>query len=82
MFSPAVDIRIDWFRVIVQLKGEGYSLYSISHFTEITKIKLVGYKNGAEPKFHDGARLLNFWAQAIGKPVAEAPTVNPFSHKA
>lgn len=82
MFSPAVDTRIDWFRILAQLKGEGYSLYMVSHFTEITKIKLIGYKNGAEPKYHDGVRLLNFWAQSMAKESAEAPTINPFSHKA
>lgn len=82
MFSPAADVRIDWFRILIQLKGEGYSLYSVSHFTEIPKSTLIGYKQGAEPRYHDGTRLLHFWAQAISKDVGEAPTVNPFSHKA
>lgn len=82
MFAPSVDTRIDWFRILVQLKGEGYSLHMVSHFTEITKIKLIGYKQGAEPKYHDGVRLLNFWAQAVGKTVEAAPTVNPFSYRA
>lgn len=82
MFSPAVDTRIDWFRILTQLKGEGYSLYSVAHFTEIPKSTLIGYKQGAEPRFHDGTRLLQFWAQATSKALTDAPTVNPFSHKA
>jgi hypothetical protein len=82
MFAPSVDTKVDWFRVIIQLKGEGYSLYSISHFTKITKIKLIGYKQGTEPRYHDGMRLLNFWAETTGKKPEEAPVVNPFSHKA
>lgn len=82
MFSPAVDIRVNWFRILVQLKDEGYSLYSVSHFTEIPKSTLIGYKQGAEPRYYDGTRLLNFWAQATSKALADAPTFNPFSHKA
>lgn len=82
MFAPSVDTRIDWFRVLVQLKDEGYSLYSVAHFTEIPKSTLIGYKQGSQPEYHNGVRLLHFWAQATGKPQEQAPTVNPFSYKA
>jgi hypothetical protein len=82
MFAQSEDVRIHWFQIIVQLKNEGYSLYSVSHFTNIPKSTLIGYKQGSEPKYHDGVRLLEFWAQATSRPRAEAPTVNPFSFKA
>lgn len=82
MFSPSVDVRIDWFRILVQLKDEGYSLYSVAHFTEIPKSTLITYKQGSQPSYHHGVRLLEFWSQAVGKPVQWAPTINPFSHKA
>ena len=82
MFSPSVDERIDWFRLIVRLKADGYSLYSVSHFTEIPKSTLIGYKNGSQPKYHDGARLLKFWSEGTSTHQDEAPTINPFSFKA
>lgn len=82
MFSPEVDTRVDWFRVLVQLKGEGYSLHMVSHFTEIPKSTLIGYKQGSEPRYSDGKRLLSFWAQAAGKAEGDVPTVSPFSFKA
>lgn len=82
MFAPSADTRIDWFRVLVQLKDEGYSLYSVAHFTEIPKSTLIGYKQGSQPSYHHGVRLLHFWSQATGKEQGEAPTVNPFSYRA
>lgn len=82
MFAPSADTRIDWFRLLVQLKDEGYSLYSVAHFTEIPKSTLIGYKQGSQPSYHHGVRLLRFWAQTTGNDMAAAPTINPFSHRA
>lgn len=82
MFSPSVDTRIDWFRLLVQLKDEGYSLYAVAHFTEIPKSTLNGYKQGSQPSYHHGVRLLRFWAQATSQPQEAAPTINPFSYRA
>lgn len=87
MFAPSVDTRVDWFRLLAQLKREGYSLYSVSHFTEITRMKLVGYKQGAEPKYHDGKRLLEFWVQVMSSKenpptIDDAPRISPYSYKA
>lgn len=82
MFAPSVDTRVDWFRIIVQLKDDGYSLYSVSHFTEIPKSTLIGYKQGSQPKYHEGVRLLRFWAQVTRSNQDDAPTINPFSYMA
>jgi hypothetical protein len=82
MFSPDVNIRSDWFRLLVQLKDEGYSLYSVAHFTEIPKSTLNGYKQGSQPSYHHGTRLLRFWAQATGQQQEAAPTISLFSFKA
>lgn len=82
MFAPSVDTRVDWFRLLVQLKEDGFSLYAVAHFTEIPKSTLIGYKNGVHPKYHDGKRLLEFWAQTRGMLIDEAPTINPFDYRA
>lgn len=76
------DLRVDWFRVLVQLAGEGYSLSAISHFTAIPKSTLIGYKQGAQPTYHTGVLLLAFWAQASGKEQGEAPMISAYSFKA
>lgn len=76
------DIRVDWFRLLVQLKDEGYSLYAVSHFTGIPKSTLIGHKQGSQPLYHQGVLLIQFWAQATGKPLGDVPTVDQFSHMA
>lgn len=81
-FSQSTDIRVDWFRLLAQLKAEGYSLYAVSHFTEIPKGTLIGYKQGSQPLYQNGVRLVAFWAQSMEKDVAEVPTISPYSHMA
>lgn len=76
------DIRVDWFRLLVQLKDQGYSLYDITHFTAIPKSTLIGYKQGSQPSYHQGVVLLQFWVQSTGKQIEDVPTVNLFSHMA
>ncbi|HAV37441.1 MAG TPA: hypothetical protein DCX52_13995 [Massilia sp.] len=78
----ASDVRVDWFRLLDQLKDEGYSLYDVSFFTEIPKSTLIGYKNGSQPPYHQGLCLVQFWAEATGNGIADVPTVNQFSFMA
>ena len=78
----ASDVRVDWFRLLDQLKDEGYSLYDVAFFTEIPKSTLIGYKNGSQPRYHDGLRMIQFWSEATGQPIAEVPTVSQFSFMA
>ncbi|MEC5164052.1 hypothetical protein ACFDR9_005175 [Janthinobacterium sp. CG_23.3] len=76
------EIRVDWFRMLVQLKDEGWSLYAVSHFTDIPKSTLIGYKQGSQPSYHHGVRLLACWSQSCGKEPGEAPTVSVYSFMA
>lgn len=78
----ASDLRIDWFRLLCELKDQGYSLYAVSHFTEIPKSTLNGYKQGSQPSFHQGTVLLTFWAQSTGKHAEDVPKISLYSHKA
>lgn len=76
------NLRVDWFRLIISLKVEGYSLRAISHFTSIPKTTLYGYKQGSQPAYHQGVCLLQFWAEATGRDSTEAPMISPYSYKA
>jgi hypothetical protein len=76
------DIRVDWFRLLCQLKDEGYSFHGISHLTQIPKSTLIGYKQGAQPSYHQGVVLVQCWAQALGKDPADVPTISLFSFMA
>lgn len=80
--NRANDIRVDWFRLLVQLKDQGYSLYGISHLTGISKSSLIGYKQGSQPPYHQGVLLVKCWAQAMDKDIADVPTISQYSHMA
>lgn len=79
---PLSDIRVDWFRVLVDIQAEGYSMYAISHFTRIPKTTLLGYKQGAQPIYNTGLTLIRCWAEATGKTPDKVPTVSRYSFKA
>lgn len=77
------NIRVDWFRILTQLKKEGYSTYAVSHFTRIPRSNLNNYKlTGTQPSYHHGVCLLQFWAEATGNDTTDAPTISPYSFKA
>ncbi len=71
--------RIDWFRIIDELKRQGVSLYGIEAAIGVSPQKLCGYKQGSEPRHKDGESLLGLWCQVTGKgrevaPVEPVPT--------
>ncbi len=82
MMQPMGDFRVNWFRILVQLQGEGYSLKDISHFTKIPKASLLGYKQGIQPTYNTGHTLIRCWAEATGNQPQDAPLVNRYSHTA
>lgn len=79
---PSPETRIDWFRVLADLKAKSWSLHAVSHFTGIPKSNLSSYKAGAQPSYHYGVQLLSCWAQSCDKDRADAPTIDPYSFKA
>ena len=80
--APLSDIRIDWFRVLVQLQAEGYTLHSIAYFTGIPKSSLLSYKQGTQPIYNTGLTLIRCWSEATGQQPDQVPTVDSFSYRA
>lgn len=59
--------RVDWFRLLVELKRAGWSLRAMSAATSISKPVLVGLRNnGAEPKHKAGEALVELWCHVTG----------------
>lgn len=65
--------RIDWFMLFRDLKGEGYSFYAVSALIGIPKSSLCGWASGAEPRYHDGEKLIQFWCEAMGRRREDLP---------
>lgn len=67
------DTGIDWFRIIADLRHEGFSLRDIHEHTDIPHPTLLAWGQGTEPRHNNGERLLAFWAAATGKSRDDAP---------
>lgn len=73
------QLRVDWFRVLDDLKRAGYGLRDIEFFVGIPRSSLFRYRAGSEPGYSMGDRLLRFWADATGCDASDPPMVCPFS---
>lgn len=62
--------RIDWWRMIEDLRRTGLSLEAIADSTKIPKSTLMGYRNtDAEPKHADGEQLKQLWLRRMVPPM-------------
>lgn len=66
--------RVDWFRILDDLKRQGFSLYALEATIAIPKSSLIRYKEGTEPSHQYGEKLIGFWCQVTGNERTEIPT--------
>lgn len=72
----ASPTRVDWPRILEDLRQKDHSLYDIAGLTGIPKPTLVGYKNDdREPPHAIGSLLLRFWSEVTGNDPDAAPIV-------
>lgn len=77
--------KVDWFRVLTDLRYCGLTLRVISACTGISKATLLDLRNqDADPRMLQGELILELWCQTTGRPIGEAPrhgdprpTINP-----
>lgn len=67
--------RIDWFQVLVDLGRCGVPASSAAAAIGIPKSTVQGWKQGAEPKFTDGEKLLSLWAGITRRELTSAPRI-------
>lgn len=65
--------RIDWFQVLTDLARAGVPVASAALAIRVPKSTVLGWKQGAEPKFTDGERLVALWMGITSRPVEELP---------
>lgn len=59
--------RIDWFRVITTVLRSGYSIQALADEIGIARTTLIGWRQGAEPRYSEGERLVLLWGQVTGE---------------
>lgn len=69
--TPAAPI--DWNRLFLTLRGEGYTLYDIASYTRIPRATMQGWMYGAEPRHQDGETIIKFWSEATQLPRESLP---------
>lgn len=80
--SRSDELRVDWFRILDDLKRQGFSLYALEAHIAIPKSTLIGYKQGAEPNHMTGERLIAFWCQVMGMQRDLVPMVSRYDWRA
>ena len=66
--------RVDWFRVLADLRDHGLVMRVITSCTGISKPTLLDIRNqGADPKMHQGELLIALWMRTTGKTFDQVP---------
>lgn len=76
--ATAGRVRIDWFRVIVELEGKGYRPNQIAAAIGWPRGTVVGWRNyDAEPSHTAGEALVTLWIQVVGPTLPVNQRQNP-----
>lgn len=69
------DPRVDWPRVVRDLEGERLTPAAIGQRVGHSKKWVLWMRDGhtQQPRFVSGCRLLRLWADALRRPMNEAP---------
>lgn len=72
--KPIPVDRVDWFRVLSDLRRAGMALPLIASLTRCSKTKLLGLRNAeAEPKHATGERIIALWMRQTELPRERLP---------
>lgn len=81
--SIAPDEKYDWFRIIVDLCNfHGYTFKTIAAAIHSAASTVQGWKDGASPKYEDGERLIELWAQVTANKRETVHRIKRNSHLA
>lgn len=65
--------RIDWFKVVTEVLRCGYSIQSAAEEIGVARTTLFGWRQGAEPRYSEGERLVQLWCRTTGEDRADIP---------
>lgn len=58
-------MRVDWFRVLADLRERGVTVRDVSDRTGIPRTTIHDLKSGKEPRHSDGEKILAVWSEAM-----------------
>lgn len=64
-------LGVDWFRVIADLAQ--LRVRGIADQLDVPTATLLGWKQGAEPRYFDGERLVELWMMETGRARSDLP---------
>ena len=81
--TTATEQRVDWFRLLADLKRLGFSLRSLPEHVHIPYETMRDWANkGHEPRHSDGERLIAFWQTVMNRPRESVPMIDPHDFRA
>lgn len=60
-------MRVAWFKVITELEQQGVTLRSQAEEAEVSLGTLYYWKQGGEPKYVNGERLIGMYTDIVGR---------------
>ncbi|HHD2873822.1 TPA: hypothetical protein ACNZ87_005515, partial [Klebsiella pneumoniae] len=66
--------RYDWFRIIEDISREGLTLSDIAKELDVSKTAVIGWKQGAEPRYFAGDALISLWCHIKQRRKEDLPT--------
>lgn len=82
LHPESLRVRVDWFRVIVDLERNGYRHVDMAAAVGAGKSTLVGWKAGSRPAYDEGERLVMLWCMVTKKGRDSVPKVERYSYRA
>lgn len=64
---------IDWFGVICELQRNKISMIAQSKIIGVSERTIANWRDGAEPKYSDGTKLIELWVLVTHKNENELP---------
>jgi hypothetical protein len=74
-------LLVDWFRVIIDVCGEGHTHSTIAMACGTAKSTVQGWKQGATPRWEEGDALIDLWCQVVGKSRLDLPRSSPYDFR-
>lgn len=74
--------RVHWRQIIADLRARGLSCDQIGARLGRAEATVMGWRDGSQPKHHDGERLIDLWCQATGAHRDAAPVIHEFDYRA